>query len=59
MSFLNVDEEELYLIFVFVIELVKRGNLPPKGRSGIAAEYQHDRFFSSQRRELNGGSLLV
>jgi hypothetical protein len=58
MSFLNVDQEELYLIFVFMIEIVKRGNLPPKRRSGIAAEHQYHRFFSSQRRELNG-SLLV
>lgn len=51
MSLLNIDEEELRLILVLLIELVERGNLPAKGRSGVAAEYQDNRFLSSEGRE--------
>jgi hypothetical protein len=49
MRFLDINQKEFYLILVLFIEAVKRGNLPPKRRSGVAPEDQYDRFFSSQR----------
>src|SRR5437868_443561 len=39
--FEDVDGVKLNLLPVVVVELVERGNLPPKWRSGVAAEDQH------------------
>jgi hypothetical protein len=47
MRFLNINEKELHLILILMIELVERGNLAPKRRSGIAAKNQHYRLFAS------------
>ena len=41
-SLLDVDDEEIDLIAVLAVELVESGNLPPEGRSSVAAEHQHD-----------------
>jgi len=54
MRFLDINQEEFYLILVLLIEAVKSGNLPPERRSGITAEDQHNRLFSTKRRELDG-----
>jgi hypothetical protein len=42
--FLDVHDVERNLIFIFLVQRIQRGNLPAKRRSGIAAEYEHDRF---------------
>jgi hypothetical protein len=36
----DVDDEEINSVFVLVVEFVEGGNLPPEGRSGVAAEDQ-------------------
>ena len=54
MRFLDINQKEFYLILVLFIEAVESGNLPPKRRSGIAAEDQHDRLLSTQRGKLDG-----
>jgi hypothetical protein len=38
MRLLNIDQIELDSILVFLIDPVERGNLPPEGRSSIAAK---------------------
>jgi hypothetical protein len=38
----DVDDDEFDLILVLRVELVERGNLPAKGRSGVAAEDEDD-----------------
>jgi hypothetical protein len=43
MSLKNVDGVEANLVFIFLGKLVQGGNLPPKRRSGIAAEDENDR----------------
>jgi len=43
MSFKNVDSVEVDLALVLLGQLVQGGNLPPKRRSGIAAENENDR----------------
>ena len=48
MSFENVDDIERHAIPVLVIQLVERGNLPAKRRSGVAAENQHHRFAAAE-----------
>lgn len=48
MSLFNVDNEKLRLIAIFLIQLVKRGNLPAKGRSGVAPEDQHDGLLAAK-----------
>jgi hypothetical protein len=54
----DVDNQERDLLSVLIVELVERGNLPPERRSSIAAEKQHDRLRSRQRRELYGGGFV-
>jgi hypothetical protein len=46
--FEDVDGVEINLTLVLLGQFVQGGNLPPKWRSGIAAENQHDRFFSPE-----------
>lgn len=59
MSFLNVDEEELRLILVLLVEFVERGNLPAKGRSGIASKYQDHRLLASEGRKSHFRRLAM
>jgi hypothetical protein len=42
MGFEDVDREEGDLLTVLIVELVEGRNLPPEGRSGVAAEDQND-----------------
>jgi hypothetical protein len=44
----DVDDQERDLLVVLVIELVEGGNLPPKGRSSVAAEDKHDRLLCGE-----------
>jgi hypothetical protein len=48
MRFKDVDRVEAHLILVLVGQLVQGGNLPPKWRSGVAPENQHDRLLSPE-----------
>ena len=54
MRFKNVDSVEVDLAAILLSELIQGGNLPPKWRSGVASEYQHDRFRRPQRCQLYG-----
>jgi len=44
MRLIDVNNEERYSIFVLLIQLVERGNLPAKGRSSVTAEDENNRF---------------
>ena len=44
----DVDDQERNSITVLIVELVESGNLPPEGRSGIAAENQHHGLLCSE-----------
>src|SRR5581483_335105 len=46
----DVDREKSNPTTVLLIQLVEGGNLPPKGRSGIAPEHQHHRMVRIQVR---------
>ena len=58
MRFQNVDHEERDFAVVVVIELVEGGNLPPEGRSSVAAEYQDDRRVGGEGGELDAISFV-
>ena len=38
MRFRDVDDEETNFVLVLIVKLVESGNLPPEGRSSVAAE---------------------
>ena len=48
----DVDNQERDLLVVLVIQLVEGGNLPPEGRSSVAAEDEDDRFRCGERGEF-------
>jgi hypothetical protein len=50
MGFLNVDHEEGDAVFVLLIQLVERGNLPAKWRSSVAPENQDYRAVAAEAR---------
>jgi len=51
----DVNRVEGNSVLVLLGQLVQGGNLPPKWRSGVAAEYQHHRLRLPQRAQLNRG----
>ncbi len=54
----DVDDEERDPVTVLVVEFVEGRNLPPEGRSGIAAEDEHDWLFGSERSQLDIGGFI-
>jgi hypothetical protein len=58
MGFGNVDDQETCALLVLLVELVESGNLPPEGRSSIAAENQHYRLLLAQVGKLNASGLV-
>lgn len=54
MGFQDVHSIKIDLALILLGQLVQGGNLPPKGRSRIAAEDQNDRLARPQGGELNG-----
>ena len=53
MRFQDVHHEKSDCIAVLLVQLVEGGNLPPEGRSSVAAEDQHDRLLPIQSGKLN------
>ena len=51
MGLLDVYNVECNSVLILFIELVERGNLPAKGRSGVAAEHEHHRLPPAKRRQ--------
>jgi hypothetical protein len=55
----DVDHKERDPASIFLVELVQGGNLPPEGRSGVAAEYKHNRtILGGESGELQRGGLV-
>jgi hypothetical protein len=54
MRFGDVNHKERYSVFVLVVDFRERGNLPAKGRSGIASEDKHHRLPASEGRKRHG-----
>ena len=46
----DVDHQERDLLSVLLVELVESGNLPPEGRSSIAAKDEHHRLALRDKR---------
>jgi hypothetical protein len=45
--FANVNHVERHLIAILLVELVESGNLPPKGRSRVAAKHEDHGLFAA------------
>jgi len=58
MSFSDIDDKKPDTIFVFFVQFVEGGNLPPKRRSRVAAEDEHYRLPLIQRGEFNMSRLV-
>jgi len=56
--FEDVDRQESDLPVIVVVEFVEGGNLPPEGRSGVAAEDEHYRLLCCESRELHRGGFI-
>jgi hypothetical protein len=54
----DVDGVEGDPIFILIVELVEGRNLPPEGRSGVAAKDEDDRLFAAKRTELHVGRFI-
>lgn len=58
MRFGDVNHEERHAIFVLLVDFRERGNLPAKGRSGIASEDKRHGLPSSEGRKRNSIFLV-
>jgi hypothetical protein len=58
MRFGNVDDQESDPPAVLFVEFIEGRNLPPKGRSRVAAEYQNHGLPLIYDRELNALTLV-
>jgi hypothetical protein len=58
MGFGDVDDQETRAVLVLLVELVEGGNLPPEGRSSIAAENQHNWLLLVQLGKPNASGLV-
>jgi hypothetical protein len=58
MRFQDVNSVELHTLTIVVVELVKRGNLPPKWRSGVTAKDEHDRLVITKRGQVDLRGLI-
>ena len=54
----DVDGVERDLVFVLIVKLVEGRNLPPEGRSGVAAKDEDDWLFATKRTELHVGRFV-
>jgi len=58
MSFRNVNRQEAHPIAILFVKLVQGGNLPPEGRSSVAAEDEHNRLSLVQVSEPNVSAFI-
>ena len=58
MRFGDVDDHKGNAIAELLIQFVKSGSLPPKWRSSVAAEDEHDRLLLIQGGELDCSGLI-
>ena len=56
--FINVNNKESDMLAILLVKLVERGNLPAKGRSGIAAKDEHDGLHAAKRREGDSAGVV-
>jgi len=54
----DVNGVEADLVAILLGELVQGGNLPPKWRSGVASEDQHNWLACPERRQIGGGVVF-
>ena len=54
MSFKDVDSVEINLVLILLGQFVQGGNLPPKGRSSIAAEDENNRLIAPKGCQPHG-----
>ena len=54
----DVNHQKGDSILVLVVELVESGNLPPEGRSRIAAKNKDDRLLGGQSRKLHASGVI-
>jgi hypothetical protein len=52
MRLADVNDVERRAILVLLVEFIEGGNLPPEGRSGVAAEDEDDRLLAAQGGQL-------
>jgi len=58
MRFEDVDHQERDAISILIVELVEGGNLPPEGRSSVAAENEDNRLLCREGGKLNAPALI-
>jgi hypothetical protein len=58
MSLIDVNNEERDSVFVLLIQLVERGNLPAKGRSGVTAEDENNRLLAAKGRQADRAGMV-
>jgi hypothetical protein len=56
--FANVNRIELDLIFIFRVQVVEGGNLPPEWRSSVAAKNEDDRLLAAERGKSDGRLVI-
>ena len=54
----DVDGVESDLVLVLIVKLVEGRNLPPEGRSGVAAKDEDNWLFAAKRTELHVGRFI-
>jgi len=54
----DVNHQERDAAAVLLVELIEGGNLPPEGRSSVAAEHENDGLGLIQLRELHPGAVV-
>ena len=58
MRFIDIHHIESNVVFVLLVQLIERGNLPAKGRSSITSKNQHNRLLIPERRQPDKGRMI-
>ena len=56
---LDVDDVERRAVLILLVKFIEGGNLPPEGRSSVAAEDEHDGLHPAEGRKLNKRFLVL
>ena len=59
MCLFDVDDVESGAVAITAVQIVEGGNLPPEGRSSVAAEDQHDGALSAMLGQADTGRSVV